>query len=244
MINKIEKSLNNIPTIVNQTIGENCIFENTIVGFGTIIIDKEFINDMNMFSEKLKDNKNLISLITMIYNDVYNYFYSKNENNKSREETYFSNYVTDEEGMIIGTKLSSLKGKNIAKCSEKSIAAYIILKKMYEMNYITRKPSLVLSYLTSEDFQNESHAFVMLNKEMCNDPTKHLIFDIENPSLIECDGKKEIAVGLYSLTDDEYNNLINGHECSPKSLYEFISSSYHEVSDKRTYGNVSYVKTK
>lgn len=244
MINKIEKNWGNVPTIVNQTINENCLFENTIVGFGTIIIDKDFISDMYTISEKLKDNKNLLYLTTTIYNEVNNYFYTKNENNITREDAYLSNYVTDEEGMIIGTKLSSLKGKNVAKCSEKSIAAYIILRKMYEMNYITRKPSLVLSYLTTEEFKNGAHAFVMLNKEMCNDPTKHLLFDIENPSLIECDGKKEIAVGLYSLTDDEYNNLINGYECSPKSLYEFISPSYHEISDKRTYGNVSYVKEK
>lgn len=244
MINKIEKSWNNIPTIINQTIGENCLFENTIVGFGTIIIDKEFINDMNMFSEKLKDNKNLLSLITMIYNEVNNYFYTKNENNITREDAYLSNYVTDEEGMIIGTKLSSLKGKNVAKCSEKSLAAYMILRKMYEMNYITRKPSLVLSYFSTDEFKNGSHAFVMLNKEMCNDYTKHLLFDVENPSLIEHDGKQEIAVGLYSLTDDDYNNLINGYDCTPKSLYEFISSNYQDVSGLRTYGNVSYVKAK
>ena len=89
-----------------------------------------------------------------------------------------------------------------------------------------------------------SHAFVMLNKEICSDSTKHLIFDVENPSLIEYDGKQEIAVGLYSLTDLEYDNLVNGYECCPKSLYEFISPSYHEVSDKRIYGNVDHVKVK
>ena len=244
MINKIEKNWNNVPTIVDQTINDNCLFENTIVGFGILIIDTDFINDMHMIAEKLKDNKNLLGLITAIYNEINNYFYSDNDSDKSREETYLSNCVTNEEGMIIGTKLSSLKGKNIAKCSEKSIAAYIILRKMYEMNYITRKPSLVLSYLSTDEFKNGSHAFVMLDKEICNDFTKHLLFDVENPSLIEHDGKQEIAVGLYSLTDDEYHNLINGYECSPKSLYEFISQSYHEISGTRTYGNVDYVKTK
>ena len=38
--------------------------------------------------------------------------------------------LSDEDGMIIGTRISSLKGKNIAQCSEKSIAAFIILKRL------------------------------------------------------------------------------------------------------------------
>ena len=79
MINKIEKSWNNAPTIVDQTINDNCLFENTIVGFGILIIDTDFINDMHMIAEKLKDNKNLLGLITAIYNEINNYFYSDND---------------------------------------------------------------------------------------------------------------------------------------------------------------------
>ena len=68
--------------------------------------------------------------------------------------------------------------------------AYIILEKLYEIGRITRKPALVLSQLSTEQSKNEPHAFVMINKEVDN-PTKHLIFDVENPTLVIDGSEKE-----------------------------------------------------
>ena len=109
------------------------------------------------------------------------------------------------------------------------------------MGSITRKPTFVLSQLTTNDSNEGPHAFVMLNKDV-NDPTRNLLFDPENPTLIEDSDKKiEKLAGLYSLTDEEYGNIINGSSCTPKSLYEF-SGGYHEVSEKRTYGRLELDK--
>ena len=62
------------------------------------------------------------------------------------EKIYDEKAITDEDGMVIGTKISDLKGMNVALCSEKSTAAYIILKNLYDNNKISRKPFLNLSY--------------------------------------------------------------------------------------------------
>ena len=145
--------------------------------------------------------------------------------------------VVDEDGMIIGTKLSSLKGKNISRCSEKSIAAYTILERLFSMGYITREPVLTLSYLTTNSTEPEPHAFIMLNKESCDYPTKHILFDIENPTLVESDNIEQSFVGLYTLTDEQYSDFLNGLECVPNSIYE-LGGSYTEIGEKRTYGNL------
>ena len=137
---------------------------------------------------------------------------------------------------------SSLKGKNIAKCSEKSIAAYIVLDKLYAIGKITRKPLLVLSQLTTEKSKEAPHAFVLLNKE-CNNPTKHVIYDIENPTLVVDEfGEKQYFAGLYSLTDEQYDSLLNGSYCEPTSLYKILGN-YREVSDKRIYGRTRQSKS-
>ena len=99
------------------------------------------------------------------------------------------------------------------------------------MGMLTREPSLVLSKISTESLEPGPHAFIMLNKD--NDMIKHIIFDIENPSLFEInsEGKKSKYIGLYSLTDEEYNDLVDGFTCSPKSLFELV---YHfkEISEK------------
>ena len=239
----IERFMDGRPTIVSDKLEEGQLVENTVVGFGTIIIDKDFLDAMNVIVNEVNGDKKLISLITNINNKINYYFYSEEANSKSRYETYMDNVVVDEEGMIIGTKLSALKGKNVALCSEKSLAAYIILEKLYSMGSITRKPTFVLSQLTTNDSNEGPHAFIMLNKDV-NNPTRNILFDPENPTLVEDSDKKiEKLAGLYSLTDEEYNNLINGSSCTPKSLYEFLGG-YHEVSEKRTYGRLELDKSK
>ena len=238
----IERYWNGMPTIVDYELEDGCMIENTLAHIGTIIIDKDFIDEMERIALELKDDKKLVVLLTNLYNKVKEYFSSNEINEKTRQETYFDNNVVDEDGLILGTKISSLKGKNVARCSEKSVAAYIILKKLYSMGAIVRKPSFVLSSLSTEKYGSGPHAFVMLDKD-CDDPTKHLIFDIENPTLIEDeDKKKQYCVGIYSLKDEEYNDFLNGLSCSPISLYE-IGSDYREISDKRTYGNVTKNKS-
>ena len=218
----IERNWNGAPKIIDNKIESGTMVENTLVGFGTIIIDNDFINEMILIANDVKNDKNLLSLITKINNKIIDYFYSSEANEYSRSETYINNRVI-EDGLIIGTKLSSLKGKNIALCSEKTIAAYIILEYLFSQGNITRKPLFILSNLASPNTKPGPHAFIILNKEKCNDPTKHLIFDPENPALIKNkNGVNQNYAGLYSLTDEEYDNLINNMSCTPKSLYSFF----------------------
>lgn len=239
----IGRSLDGMPTIFETKIEDGCMFENTAGGIGTLIIDRDFINEMKIIANEVKDDKSLISLFTNIYNKIINYFSSSIVNNKSREQTYENNEVIDDEGMIIGTKISSLKGKNISKCSEKSLAAYIILEELYSMGIITRKPVLTLSQLSTDSTEAEPHAFVMLNSDKLDNSNKHLLFDVENLTLVENkSGNQEYYVGLYYLNDEQYNNFFNGLQCSPTSLYEILGN-YREVGSKRTYGNVKPVKT-
>jgi hypothetical protein len=149
------------------------------------------------------------------------------------------NYVQDEDGMIIGTKLSSFKGKNVAECSEKSIAAYMILKKLLQGKKF--KPSIMLSDLRTGT-EVGPHAFIVLDNENAEYPSKHILFDVHNPAEIVMNGEKTLTAGLYGLTDEEYSDLLEGKECSPKLLLEIFDSNYKEISEKRIYGAKSKEK--
>lgn len=244
-VSSIERHFDGTPTIVDSTIEEGCIFENSLMaGYGTIIIDKEFVSDILEIIKETELPKNFIELLTYINNKVIDYFYSFNLNDKSREETYANSYIVDDEGMIIGTKLSSLKGKNVALCSEKSIAVFIILETLYKSGKLSRKPSMVLSTLMTENSPREPHAFILMDKDQDNYPTKHLLYDVENHTLIEAqNGNKNKEIGIYSLTDEQHNNIINGVECTPTSLFEVMRSELHDVGDKRIYGSIKLDKS-
>ena len=251
MSNKNIKSFNHItrhvdgsPTIVDDSIEDGCLFENSIMeGYGTIIIDKEFIEELlSSINETELPNK-FIELLTYINNKVIDYFYCSNNKLISRKEAYADSYVVDDEGMIIGTKLSSLKGRNVALCSEKSIAAFIILDDLYKKGKLTRKPSMVLSTLATEQTSNEPHAFIIIEKAQDDYPTRYLLYDIENPTPVEDgNGNKNNFIGIYSLTEEQHNDIINGVECIPTSLFEFLQSEWTDIGPKRIYGQVKLNK--
>ncbi len=241
---EITRSYSGMPTIVESEIEEGCCFNNTLFGgYGTLVIDKKFIDRMKSIANEAKDEKNFVKMLTIIKNSVEDYFYSSEKNSKSREEVYEDNVVTDDEGMIIGTNISSLKGKNVAKCSEKSIASFIVLKELNKMGIVKRKPYMVLSKLATENSDPEPHAFIMINLDEQNDATKYLLFDPENSTIVKDKSNQQIkVVGLYILNDEQYDSLMKGSVCSPISLFEF-SGWYQEVGEKRTYGNIEENKT-
>ena len=231
------------PTIFDGDIEEGCNFDNTLIeGYATVILDKDYLDEINTIVDNYDVSKDLITLLTDISNLVTNYFFSKENNDLNRKETYGKNYVVDENGMIIGTKMSSLKGKNIAECSEKSLTGYIIMNKLFKEGKIKSKPVLVLSTLSTETLEEGPHAFILIDREHNEFPTKHILFDINNPSLIEDNGKEYRMVGVYALTDEEYDNLKEGTSITPKSLMEYASPDFKEIGEKRTFG--SKTKTK
>lgn len=238
-ITSIKRHIDGTPTLINCSIKEGCTVENSIIeGYGTIIIDKNFINEMLTITNNNRLPSNLIELLMRLNSIVNDYFYSSSTNNKSRIEIYEEFAVIDSEGMLTGTKISSLKGKNVALCSEKSIAVYILNKNLYKKGIITRKPTMILSTLRTEKTSNEPHAFVLIDKEDDEYPTKHLLYDIQNPTLLEDElGKRIHSLGLYTISDEQYNNIINGFECTPISLFEVMRQDLHDVGDKRIYGS-------
>lgn len=233
------------PTIIDGSIEDGCLFENSLMeGYGTIIIDKEFIEELLMSINENELPTKFIGLLTYINNKVIDYFYGSNEKDASRKEAYADSYVVDDEGMIIGTKLSSLKGRNVALCSEKSIAAFLILDNLYKKGKLTRKPSMILSTLVTEQTNNEPHAFILMDREQDNYPTKYLLYDIENPTSIEDEnGNRNNFIGIYSLTDEQHDDIISGTECRPTSLFELLQSGWTDVGVTRTYGSIKLNKT-
>lgn len=239
IIDEINLNWDSKPSVVTDKIAENCIFENSKSGQGTLIIDKSFMDSMTEISNKIDIEQSIVAILGQICLDVNDYYYAQNNDEaKSRQEVYSNSFVTDVDGMIIGTKISSLKGKNIAKCSEKSIAAYIILKNLYENNILKYKPTMILSHLRTEDEdKSEPHAFLTLSKEDEKYPSKHILFDIQNPSKIKKNNEEEVYFpGMYAMTDEENNDINNGYECSPTSYYECFGKPYKEVGVKRIYG--------
>ncbi len=243
--NHITRHIDGRPTIIDGSIEDGCLFENSIMeGCGTIIIDKEFIEELLASINENELPTNFIELLTYINNKVIDYFYESNMIGTSRIEAYNNFSVIDDEGMIIGTKLSSLKGKNVALCSEKSIAAFIILDNLYKKGKLTRKLSMILSTLSTEQTRDEPHAFILMDREQDNYPTKYLLYDIENPTSVKDEnGNRNNFIGLYSLTDEQRNDIINGSECVPTSLFELLQSGWTDVGAKRIYCSVKLNKT-
>ncbi len=241
--NRIARNFDGKPTIFNGSFSDGTIVENSIIGggFGTLIIDQEFIDDILSIIDVDNLGDNFIINLTYIYNQVYNYFYSSKKNDLTREQFYDQNYICDEGGQIIGTKISSLKGQNVALCSEKSVATYIILSELYKKGLFDRQPTLVLSEMQIEDYQKEPHAFLLLDQENNKYPIKHTLYDAENPSLIEnANNEQKVFIGLYSLTDEERENVANGIEFRPASTFNLINPNYHEVGYKRKYGSITH----
>ncbi len=103
---------------------------------------------------------------------------------------------------------------------------------------------MVLSTLATEQTTDEPHAFILMEREQDNYPTRHLLYDIENPTPVEDgNGNKNNFIGLYSLTDEQFNNILNGIECTPTSLFELLQSGWTDVGTKRIYGSVKLNKT-
>jgi len=243
--NHITRHMDGSPTIIDGSIEDGCLFENSIMeGYGTLIINKEFIEELLATINENELPKKFIAFLTYINNKVIDYFYDSNNKAVSRKDAYADSYVVDDEGMIIGTKLSSLKGRNVALCSEKSIAAFIILDNLYKKGKLTRKPSMVLSTLATKQTSDEPHAFILMEREQDDYPTRHLLYDIENPTLVEdANGNKNNFIGLYSLTDEQHNDIVRGIECVPTSLFELLQSGWTDVGTKRIYGSVKLNKT-
>jgi hypothetical protein len=241
---QISRNWDGSPTIFNNDIEEDCLFDNTLIeGYGTIILDKEFIKEINDITDKYDVSKDLVRMFNDVTNMVIDYFFSKNVNDNNRKETYGKNYVTDEDGMIIGTKMSSLKGMNIAECSEKSIVGYMILHKLFSEGKIKSKPSLMLSTLKTENSGKGPHAFILIDREHDEFPVKHILFDINNLSQIEIDGTTYKMSGLYALTDEEHEDLIQGIEISPTSLFDYAGPDFKDVGEKRVFGSKEKNKT-
>ena len=235
-LNRIRRHIDGRPTIV-ESIEEECLFDNGF--FSNIIIDQKFIEELLSTIKEDKLPKNLISLLTYINAKIINYFYSSSIENKDRIKVYFDFAVKDDEGEVIGTRLSSLKGKNVAMCSEKSIATFIILSYLFKKGKLSRKPSLVGSVLN-----NENHVFVIMDREQDEYPTRHLLYDPENFTQIEdTNGIRSNLVGVYSLTDEQHHNILNGVECNPTSLFVLLQPEWTDVSGKRIYGSITLDKS-
>ncbi len=240
-----EASYNNfagIPTIISGIIQEDCIIRISMMG-DAMIIDKKFIEEIMSIVNNSEIPKDLMNLLIFIQNVINNYFYSSNGYDKSRGNFYSEFSEKDDEGASIGTKISLTKGKNIAKCSEKAVTAYIILDKLYREGKITRKPSLILSSLSTEKLKSGPHAFIIIDGKG-EYPTKHMLYDPENSTLIEDNNGKSYKPGVYCLTDEQRENIVSGVECTPESVYSVFNTPYHVIGDSLTYGSIKMTKAK
>lgn len=243
-ISFIERDINCTPTIIDGSIQEGCIFRNTFLAdYGTIIVDKDFIDEILLIIEGNEWPSDFIELLLNIYNIVKNYFYSSTSNS-DRVNVYDEYCILDDEGRPIGTKLSSLKGKNVALCSEKSVATYIILDNLYRKGKVDHRPSMILSNLRTRNTPSEPHAFILVDKEQDSYPTRHVLYDVQNPTLIEDElGERMYTLGLYTLSDEQHNNIIKGIECTPRSLAEVMRKDMHDIGDERIYGSFTLDKS-
>ena len=245
-ISYIMRDVERKPTVIDGIIEDNCRLDNSFIpGISTMIIDEEFLRDFRNYAKETEFPKNLVKCLSFISDYVFNYFSSDGKPEGTREAFYINNSVTgDDEFDLIGTKLSSLKGSGHGKCSEKSVASYIILDQLYRDGRISFKPSIVLSYISVPGRKPEPHAFLMLDNYDKEYPYTHLLFDISNPAYLEdAEGNKGLYVGLFSLDEEQHEKLISGIKCEPTALYEIVTPGVHLAGPVRTYGSLEKEKS-
>lgn len=230
------------PVVIDKTLEEGCRVSNDMMGTGVFIVDEDAIKELlSDFDEENINPSDPRVVLTSIQRKIQEYFYSDTPSNMTRQEVYCGREgrVCNEEGMTIGHKLSTFKGKNVAECSEKTVAAYMILETLYRKGAITTKPSILLTKLGTDEIESGKHACILLDEENEKYPQKHMLYDPENISAVVNDEGQEIfVIGLYALRDNEYNDLTKkGIKCAPKPIIELISP-FKVKGGKLIYGSV------
>lgn len=214
--------------------------------FNDLIVDEQFIKDIESMTIEPSKPKDLLSIIYAIQTNILEYFNKIDDNqSESREDVYTSNLVIDEDGQIKGTMLSSLKGKGVAQCIEKAIVAYMCFKQLIDSYMKNWNVEMIISLMSTEDSTEQvKHAFIILKNKEKNYPSRYILYDPENYSLIHDNEKNEdrYTLGIYSLTDDDMEAIENNVACSPKSFFEVASNGrLEEIASKRIYGQKSKV---
>lgn len=143
------------------------------------------------------------STMECIQNFIYNYFGYNTLGFDAREEFYA-------ESLGQATiSVSSLKGRSIAACSERSVFAHNL------MRFMGFDSEIVFGKLNGV-----SHAYLVFKPESQD---VRILYDPMNPVVYEKDGSKLGCPGLSKMTSEEYTNLMSG------ATYKFDYSTVNRL---------------
>ena len=182
---------------------------------------ENFETEINKCSEMEK--KNLMTLLYYMHNVIENYFGGRGIHNK-RQKAYFD----APRGLL---NLSDIENEQIGVCAERAMVGHQLLMLLSKDGDINYDSYIANSFLTVEG-EREPHSFIILKHK---EEDKQFLFDIENPVQYQNDGKIVGGIALYSMTETEYKDFVEGKVVSPQSIYEKFGMTL--IGDKRYYGN-------
>ena len=215
------------PEVCNEIINPDseCIVKENF--FGTKVV---FSADENGMAEILKEiqiseeNRDLLNILTEIFNKINDYFGGKNTDDMKRITEYMDSGFR--------STLSQIKNKRLGQCAEKALVAHNVLKSIIHTGHIKSFDSRFIS----SKLNNSPHAFIIMENISQKDGNS-FIFDVENPASIICpDGRTISVIGLYPISKNQLNEFYEGKSIKLKCIYDGVSG-YKEDGIDRYYGN-------
>lgn len=178
-------------------------------------------------------------VIDVVSNSVNSYYGLANVTGVGRESYYMLNgefSPLDEDERVL--HMRDLKGLGIAKCAEKTAVANNVFMLLNEIGLFNFKSTYLEGLLELDGQRSDGHAFIGLERP----DGAHIIFDITNPVNVEYLEQAYTHPALYFLTQQEYEDFINGQECLDNN--KFLLKDNLPPLETRTYSGFSREREK
>ena len=173
------------------------------------------------------EKNNLVVILSEIYNITNDYL-----GGRTIQKLRFNEYSKANNYHLT---LSQIEDKKIGACTERTAIAHQLLVILKEAKIIDYESFFTNSRMTQNT--SEPHSFIILvNKKF---PSKKFIYDIENPIEYKINNNTNYSfgVGLYHITEEEYQAFQSGKIILPKSIFEDAGMTIK--GEKIFYGNGS-----
>lgn len=203
-------------------------------GFPTnfCIDDKAMYDLIDIYEKKWNKldevaKKHDITKVENIYFSVDEYLGGKEQGNNKKRYSLYLNRKDD------NVYASEIKGQKVGKCIERSLLAHQLFSLLKLGNQIGFDSMIVNSRMGYENNRGP-HTFLLLKSDIPS--AGLLLFDIENTLDFKNTktGEETGKLGLYSLTQEESDILLNGGNIKPTNI--FCNYGFEQITSPIDFG--------